>query len=142
METEDELSPREINDIAWDVRDKEADPEDVKRILIYFCGLVEEGRPLPFELRKYLKDAFMSFLDDSGTSIESALGLKRGKRGRPRASEDERIAMAAEILRHRLSGSSHEEAIFSVGDKFHKGATVLGEAWAAYKQDAIYVIDK
>ncbi len=140
MEPEDDLSQREIWSIAWDVRDKIADPEDVKRILIYFCGLVEEGRPLPFELRKYLKDAFISFLDDSGTSIESALGLKRGKSGRPKASEDDRIAIAAEILRHRLSGSSHEEAILSVGDEFHKGSTVLGEAWAAFQQDAVWVL--
>ena len=140
MNPEDEVSPRELNDIAWDVRDGMADPEDVKRVLIYFCGLVEENRPLPLELRKYLKDAFRSYLDKSSTSIESALGLKRGKRGRPKANEDERIAIATEILRHRLSGSSHEEAVSKVGEEFHKGSTVIGEAWATFKQDAIYVL--
>jgi hypothetical protein len=140
LNPEDELTPATIFSIVWDVREKTADPADVKRILTYFCGLVEEGRSLPIEILDYLKDSFRLYLADTTKGMESALGLKRGKRGRPKASADKRTAIATEILRHLLGGCNSEEAISRVGNEFHKESSVLYQAWAAHKQDALFVL--
>ena len=37
----------------------------------------------------------------------------------------------------RLDGASHEGAVFEASEKFHRESSVIGEAWAAHKQDAL-----
>ena len=69
-------------------------------------------------------------------TIESALGLRR-KKGRPKADERLRIEMAAEVLRQRLAGVSHQEALEEVSCVFGWGTTTVGEAWANHKFGAL-----
>jgi len=48
--------------------------------------------------------------------------------------------MAADVLRCRLDGTAHQECLAVVSDKYGWGQTIIGEAWAAHKQDALILL--
>ena len=45
--------------------------------------------------------------------------------------------LAKEVLRLRLKEMNHQDALNEVAKKFYSSASVVGEAWAEYKQDAV-----
>jgi len=106
-----ELTPATINQIAWEVREGNADPEDARRLLELFC---ESGDRIPRELLSHFCEAFRAYLGGKKT-LDSALGLAR-KRGRPGADEERQQMLAVEVLRHRLAGLSSEDAIAKVAE--------------------------
>lgn len=136
MNHEDDLTPGVIANIAWDVSEASADPEDVKRVLAYFCSLVDEGKQLPIEMQDFLKDGFRRFLKDEATSVDQGLGLVRSKTGRPKADEDKRRQMAAYVLRERLSGKAHQEVLEDVAEEFGVSASTVGDAWSDHNATA------
>ena len=98
---EDPVSRAKIHLVDSQVREGEAEPEDIREILEYFCSAADElcttvdGKRAPQpELLAYLKHSFLSFLNGSANSMDVALGVKRGKRGRRKASEEERLDWA------------------------------------------------
>jgi hypothetical protein len=123
---DDELTPATIIDIAWEVHDGTANPEDARRLLAHFCDLINRGEPVPESLNRHLADAFGAYLSETRT-LEAALGLAR-RRGRPNVDE-ERTRMAAEVIRSRLYGSSHQDALAAVGTQFHRSESIVSEAF-------------
>lgn len=135
MEEDKSISRVQINQIAWDVLDDEANPEEVRELLEYICELVVRKEPLPPEVLRYIRDSLRAYLDGSKKSLDRSFGVKR-KPGRPKADREQRVDMATEILRMRMKGRHHEYALGAVGRKFGKESSVIGEAWAAHKFDA------
>lgn len=134
-----ELSPDELQRVIWHIRAGNADTADARRVMAHFCALWERRAPLPQVLLQHLHDAFHGYLHE-GKTITAALGLSR-RRGRPRA-DAAHMQMAAEVLRHRMAGTSHQEALAEVSERLGCGLTILGEAWAAYKYYAIVLLRK
>lgn len=52
------LSDSQVNQIAFDVRDGVASKQDARRLLAYFCQLVEQDKRLPRRLLEHLRQAF------------------------------------------------------------------------------------
>lgn len=132
----DKLTPATIFQIAWEIRDGEADPEDARRLLELFCECRDGNHPPG--LIEHLRSAFSIYLKGERT-LESALGLARRK-GRPKADPDMRQRMAAEILQHRLAGMPHQECLTKVSEKFGWGETIVGEAWRDNQLDALILL--
>lgn len=133
-----ELTPATINQIAFEVRDGVADPEDVRRILTYYCDRIDMGEPVPAELTTYLRDSLKRFLEE-GKTVESALGLAR-REGRRPADAQIRRNMAAEVLRNRMTGVSHQDALDLVSAKFSRSQSIIGKAWKDHKFDAVIIL--
>jgi hypothetical protein len=132
------ITPATIHQIACEVRDGEADPDDARRLIAHFCDCLDKGESIPHELVKHFQNAFRAYLD-GGRTLESALGLVR-KKGRPKADEGTRQEMAAEVLRLRLKGMSHQESLESVSEKFGWSSTIIGEAWCTHKFEAVCIV--
>ncbi len=140
MEEDKSISPAQINQIAWDVLDDEADPEEVRELLEYICKLVDRQEQLSPVILRYVRDSLRRFLDGSTKSLNGAFGLKKRKPGRRKVNENIRLAMATEILRYRLDGGSHRGAVDDVAARFCKSESVISDAWAARKQDALIAL--
>jgi len=137
LEEDNSLSRIEIHQIACKVEDGEADPEEVRKLLEFICTLVDREESLPPEVLKYIRDSFRSHLGGSKMSLDRTFGVTR-KRGRPKVDRGRRIEMASEILRLRLSGENHEDAVVRVGAMFSKESTVINEAWRDHKFEAVW----
>lgn len=48
--------------------------------------------------------------------------------------------MATEILRLRLDGTLHQDALTTVSERFGWGETIVADAWREYQQEAIAMI--
>jgi hypothetical protein len=132
------LTSSQINLIAFAVRDGGAEPEDARRLMQHFCELVDRGRQVPPQLLQHFRQSFSAYLDGT-KKLEAALGVVR-KRGRPQADENLRREIAAEILRQRLVGKSHEQALMHTATQFGWSETIISEAWKNYKFSAIDLI--
>ena len=137
MNPEDEVSPATINNLACDIPENKADPEDVRRVLNYFCLLVGEGKELPVELRKFLKDGFQAYLDGNASSVDQAIGLIRMKVGSPPKDELDQCILAARLLEARMANSNHQDALESVAKDNECGITKVGDAWKTFKGQAV-----
>lgn len=130
------LTNSDIRQIAGNLRDDRAAPDDARMLLEQFVhGCYADDGP-PSELLIYLRDAFSDFLY-GGKSLQVALHLKKS-RGRPKANRAMHVDMATELLHHRLEKDvSHEKAVDHVVEKFGYGRTVVTDAWGAYKNNAL-----
>lgn len=137
---EERLTPATIHGIACDVRDGTADPEDVKRILLYYVRIIQRGEDVPAELRDFLKSAFDSYLQNKASSVDQALGLIRPRQGRTKADENEQMLLAAQVLAARIDGKSHQDALEDVAEDFECGKTKVGEAWKKQKGQAYHLL--
>lgn len=130
------LTNADIFRIAGNLRDDRASPGDARMLLEQFVHSCYTESGPSTELLIYLRDSFSDFLY-GGKSLPVALHLKKIP-GRPKADSAVHINMATELLRHRLeNGVSHEMAVDHVVGKFGYGRTVVTDAWAAYKQNAL-----
>lgn len=135
MDDQEAPSRSEIWQFIFDVRDGEANPEDARRLMRYFCDVVKgRGQPVP-ELLDYMRHAFETYLSGE-KGIEAALGLRR-KTGKPKADPETRTNMALAVLHHRLNGMPHLEALEEVAEGFECGKTIVSDAWREYKRDAM-----
>jgi hypothetical protein len=138
------LTPSELNLMAFDVRDGKASKDDAKLLLQLFCQSIEHGLisardPVADLLLAHIREAFRAYLN-GGRTIEAAFGLTR-KMGRPaEADEQMQMQMAAEVLRHRLAGGSHQEALAEAADRFERGVTIVGEAWRRHRVAALVIV--
>lgn len=136
MEEDNSLSRAEIYQIAWQVRDDDADPEEVRNLLRYLCVLIDREEPLPPEIQRYVRDSLRAYLDGSAKNLDGAFGLQKRGEGRRKKSGKMELEMATEVLRLRLAGSKHRRALDDVASQFCKGKTTISDAWADWKQDA------
>lgn len=136
MRDDDKLTPVDIHQIAVDVSEGKAEPEDARRLMQHFCDCMVKGEKVPDVLLEHFKNAFRAYLNE-GKSIEAALGITR-KRGRPAGSTNpfvDNTDLAYEIARRRLSGASHQNALEQVEQIIGVGQTAIGEAWVRHKMD-------
>jgi hypothetical protein len=131
------VSIAEFNQIAFQVRDGEAMPEGARLLMKLFCESVEQGA-IPDRLIMYVRDGFRRHLD-TGCSINAALGLAR-KKGAPKISDQRGIELAAAVLRARLAGESHQEALEIAADKCGSNKTTAGKAWGKHRIAAVAVM--
>jgi hypothetical protein len=134
-----ELSRLDLGLIAWAVRDGKAEPDQAKRLMVLFRDRVRDGEPLPQELLRHFADAFDAYLSGSRT-LDAALGVSRSGRGRPALAEQEGIRRAAEVIRERLAGSSHQDALTAVSSRLHKSESVIGESFAAHRLNGLILL--
>jgi len=175
------LTTSVIFQIAADIREGNADPEDARRLLDLLCDALAQANEqdqIQRWLWVYLKEAFAryrygrrlleiadrmqaasrqariwrtqerclelqrkaKYFSREAKSLDAAFGLVRAKAGRPSADERHRIALAVDVLRRRLAGKSHEDALADAGEHLSRGRTVMGEAWAAHRFDALRVL--
>jgi hypothetical protein len=139
------LTASAINLIAFEVRDGIADPEDARALLALYCELRDSGTPIPDRLLEHLRESFTAVLagkrvigldERTGNALEvkvatldAAFGLKK-RQHRPRAAMRPRdIDIAAEMLRHLISGTSYEVSRESVAEKMACGTTKVATAF-------------
>lgn len=127
----------QINQIAFEVRDGEAKPEDARLLMKAFCDSAEQGA-IPNRLITHLRDVFRRHLD-TGCTIDAALGLTR-KKGAPKIEEQRSIELAAAVLRARLAGESHQEALDTAAENCGSNKTAMGEAWKKNRMAAVAIV--
>ncbi len=138
MIDEKSLTPAMIHQIAWQVRDGEADPEDARTLLNHFYSLVEHKQQVPYELTRHIANCLRDQLVE-GKSLEAAFGLVR-RRGRIRKDEQINIAIAKDFLRYRLKGKSATNARMLVQKERSKGRSSIEAAWSKYKFEALVAL--
>ena len=137
MNSEDDVTPATISNIAWDIQENNADPEDVRRILTYFCVLVDERRAVPDGLQSLLRDCFRAYLNGSAKTVDQAIGLVRSRRGRPPVDKVEQAIIAARVLEARIAHSTLQDALEEVAEKHECHKTKVGDAWGKFKGHAV-----
>jgi hypothetical protein len=150
--TEPELTLSKLNLMAFAAREGKARRDDAELLLALFCQCVERGEisarsPGADRLLEHVRESLRAYLtgkrtgnrdDKAGIAeikiggIESAFGLAR-KRGRPEADEHSRMQIAADVVRQRLAGISHQEAVEKVAEDVGKAESIVGEAFSAHR---------
>ncbi len=77
---------------------------------------------------------------DKNIDLDKAFGMKNVRRGRPRNSEKDDLALAIEILRWNIGGLSLFESLERIAEKVHKSSRNLERIWRDYKRDAIIIL--
>jgi hypothetical protein len=134
--TSPSLTRARIFQIAWDVRQGEADPDDARRLIALYC---EPNNEAPRELVDHIKSSFRAYVSGEASSLDSAFGLKR-RRGRTPSNEQARINIAVAVLRQRLLGKSYEDALADTEELLKIGRTKITEAWSACKLEALVTV--
>ena len=132
------MTESQINQIAFAVRDGIAKPEDARRLLEHFVELVDRGKPVSPRLLEHLREAFSAYLNGT-KSLEQAVGVAR-KKGRPPADEIIRAEMAAEVMRLRLAGISHQQALSETARKYGWAESIISTAWRGHRMSALQLI--
>lgn len=132
------LTPAAINQLCWEAEEGAIAPNEARELLKAFRTCVETRQEVPPRLLAHLSRAFGRYLHAEET-LDRALGLTR-KRGRPSADEDMRSEMAAEVLRRRLAGTVHQDALKEVSYKYGWTESVVGEAWAKHRHAAMTIL--
>jgi hypothetical protein len=133
------LTPVEILMIASKVREGKANASEARRLLEMYCYCFDAEIPFPRWLLLHLRDSFRCYLDHKKRGIEFALGLKR-KKGRPNASEQVQIQIATDVMRLRLQGVLHQEALEQVAQCRGYSESVIGHAYGTYRLSAVAVL--
>lgn len=133
-----------IKRIAFAVRDGKAIPREAKQLMVEFCRYDGHDQAVPApEFRRlihHFAECFLEYLK-GGSRIERALGLRR-KIGQPEADEAVRQDMATAVLRLRLAGESHQNAVAETVEKYGWEKTVIGEAFRDHFPNALVVISE
>jgi hypothetical protein len=154
------LGPGNVVHYAALVANGTADPIDARRLLSEFVRQASTGS-VSSHLIEHLRACIAAFLagkkvldpaPEAGRvkavgvpiqTLEKALGLSLVSTGRPPIDANTKTLVAADVLRRRLSNESHQDALASVAKDRKRGrlpvssATEVGEAWAAYKCEAL-----
>jgi len=129
-------TPFELHVIAADIRQGRANPTDARRLIEMFCVCVDAELPFHRWLLLHLRDSFQCYLNDEKRSMGSAFGLKR-RRGRPNVPEQRQLKFAVEVIRLRLTGMMHQEALEQVAERYGCAESVIGEAYSMQRLPAV-----
>jgi hypothetical protein len=141
------LSQQRLIELTFAVSEGKSDEEDVRQALGMFYRLAVENSPIPRQLIDFVAASFGRCLElkyfhgpeeRGASSLDSAFGLL-GKKGRPRADEQLRIKMAAEVVRLRLAGTPHQEALDDAAETFGCEKTIIGQAFRDHRLTAVLV---
>jgi hypothetical protein len=139
------LTPSKINQIAFAARDGTVDPDDVLAALTLFHRCAFAREQIPRRLIDYVAESFGRLLglkdyygsgERSAKTLDAAFGLLR-KRGRPGADEQTGIQIAAEVVRLRVSGLSHQDAVADAVETFGWEKTIVEKAFRDYRMSGI-----
>jgi hypothetical protein len=139
------ITSSKLNQIAFAARDGRAEPDEVHEALRLFYRHVEAKTQIPPRLIEFVAESFGRYLgykdfygpdERSANSLDSAFGLLR-KKGRPEADVQMRIKMAAEVVRLRLNGTPHQEALESAAVTFGWTKTIIGKAFRDHLLSAV-----
>ena len=139
------LSTSKLTRIACAASEGKADAADVLQVLDMFYRLAVDNRPIPRPLIDFVAASFGRYRrhkdfygpdERDARSLDSAFGLLR-KKGRPEADEQQRIEMAAEVVRLRLSGTPHQEALDATAVTFGWAKTIVGKAFRDHLYSAV-----
>jgi hypothetical protein len=140
---EDELTLGQICEIASDIRDGKADPEQARRLLRHFLDCTERGRPdqkvLPDPLLEFFRYVFTVYLKNPRPgNLERLLGLTpgRGKPANPKTAENYHM-IAWEVLRRRLEGKLFSDAVLDASEKFRIHERNVQDIWGDHKHVAL-----
>jgi len=136
--TDEILSRAEIHQIASQVLDDEADPDDAKKLIEQFRDTFDREDRLPLELLRYVRDSFDAYLSGERRTLDRAFGRSR-KSGRPKVEQSVQIEMATEVLRARLKGATHQDALLVTAEKFNRSESIIGVAWV-YQQEGLQML--
>jgi hypothetical protein len=143
--------------MAFAVRDGQSAPEDARQLLELFCRCVDDRtiyakNPAAARLLEHVREALQGYLFGSNykrtglKGLESAFGLKR-KRGRPKADasrneadELRQMEMAASVLRLRLGGKTHQEAVATTAKRFGWAESIVSAAWKMHRISAVALV--
>ncbi len=116
MTTEFEiLSFGEMAEIIACVREGKSNPVETRRLISEFVRCASQGIPVPAQLIQYLRDGFSTYLNTRSTSRQSA-GPCAIQAGNPGTSDGLSIQIAISVLRARLAGTTHQEALEIAGE--------------------------
>jgi signal transduction histidine kinase len=129
------LSPRVIKEIAENIKYQRALSEDAFRLMLLFCDLVDNKKPIPKELKDHFRDAFKK-IAALELSADRALGIKRIN-NRPRLNDDVGLEIASEVLMNRLKGKNFHLSVEIVADSKEIGKTKVKNIWKLFKEQAL-----
>jgi len=113
-------------------------------LLELFCQAVERGQiaardPVAARVTEHVREAFRTHIDGA-RGIKTALSLARRRGRREEADGEMQMLMAADVLRHRLSGKPQQSALSATEKEFGWGQTAISKAWVRYPQVAIAIL--
>jgi hypothetical protein len=141
-------SSSKLIQIAFAARDGTTNRGDVCEALKLFCGCTRAKEPIPLQLIRFVAESFGRYLgfkdnygpdERSAKSLDSAFGLLRRK-GRPGADDKVRMEIAAAVLRLRLRGIPHQEALACVAEAYGWGITLTGKAFRDHLASAVALL--
>lgn len=139
--TNAQMTPAMVFQIVCDMADKKAEPDDVKRLLQFFCKTIEKKKPTPPVLVRFIRESFRRYLSGKADSLDHAFGLVRGRAGKPVARDSqEAIEMAASVLRYRLDGKHHNRAVEETVRVLKCGKTTVADAWRENRHAAFVTV--
>ena len=140
MTTEFEiLSFGEMAEIIACVREGKSNPVETRRLISEFVRCASQGIPVPAQLIQYLRDGFSTYLN-TGQPVAKALGLARSRAGNPGTSDGLSIQIAISVLRARLAGTTHQEALEIAGEDWDCKKTKAGAAWKLHRKEALFAL--
>ena len=157
MVADKEPTASQINLIAFAARDGETTPEEARALLEMFYKQAIDGKRIHPRLLEFVAESFGRFLghkffygpdERDADTLDSAFGLvpprAKGKRGRPpanrRLGEQRRIAIAAMVLRSRLAGLPHQDALEEAAAAAELDMVAAGHAWRDHWHDAMAAV--
>lgn len=118
-----ELTAGVVFQIAWQIREGNADPEQAKRLLRAFLGETETGVPAQKALREdlleFFREAFRRIL--SGQDANLALGLSRGNHRPPGQNEQRDWDIAYRVLLGRIRGKTQRSVAVTLAAEDYRG---------------------
>jgi hypothetical protein len=128
--------------LMFDVRDKEANKEDVELAMEYYCHLFETRQQIPYYLLKLIDSIFRNYLERRhfNGALESAFGFK-GKQG-VRNIGQRNLDIATDVARFHLRGNTIKLSKSKVCDKYKLGTTAVTDAWGYYNMEGIFNVKR
>jgi hypothetical protein len=131
------LADHEVFRLAGELRSDRGTPEQARALIAQFVLQSYTVAGPSRELLIFVRDALAEYLE-TGKSLDSALRLKKGRRGRPRTTEKRQLEYAIEFLRCRVVlGQSFDDAAESTAESLHTSRTVVCDAFSQHKVKAL-----
>lgn len=132
------LTDVEMNQIAWAIRDGNADPVDARRLMEDF---VSRYGASDWHLSiRYVRDALAAFLNGERASLGAAFGLARGQAGNPGKEASALLKRAVAVLEACLTGQTLADAEHDVAQKIGLSVGRIHDAWRSQKGLALHAV--
>jgi hypothetical protein len=132
------LSEHDMARIAEEIRAGKQRTDNAVRMLYEFVQHYDDGEEIPPPLLRHVRDSFADYLLEERPNLNTAFGTNNIKRGRSKHDPEDRIKLATAVWHERLlEKMDHISALISVNRTLGNSESVIGEAWAEYKHEAL-----